>query len=98
MIEHTVTFRLRHPANSPQERSFLAAVGELATIPGVREFSIRRQVSPKYDHAYGITMRFENQEAYDRYNAHPRHAAFVRDRWIPEVAAFQEADFVPLDR
>lgn len=85
-------------AGSPQEQAFLAAARELATIPGVRDFSIRRQVSPKYDHAFGITMRFETQEAYDDYTTHSLHVAFVRDRWIPEVAAFQEADFVPLER
>ncbi len=98
MIEHTVTFRLRHEAGSPQEKSFLAAAQELATIPCVKQFSIRRQVSPKYDHAFGIAMQFENQEAYDHYNAHPLHTGFVRDRWIPEVVAFQEADFIPLVR
>jgi len=96
MIEHTVTFRLRHAWGSPAETDFLAAARELATIPGVRDFAIRRQVSPKYDHTFGITMRFADQAAYDHYNTHPLHVAFVRDRWVPEVAAFQEADFVPL--
>ena len=96
MIEHTVTFRLRHPQGSPQEAAFLAAARELAAIPGVRDFAIRRQVSPKHDHTFGITMRFADQAAYDRYSAHPLHAAFVRDRWMPEVDAFQEADFIPL--
>lgn len=96
MIEHTVTFRLRHAPGSPAETAFLAAARELATIPGVRDFAIRRQVSPKYDHTFGITMHFADQAAYDRYNTHPLHVAFVRDRWVPEVAAFQEADFVSL--
>lgn len=95
MIEHTVTFRLLHAAGSPAETAFLAAARELATIPGVRDFAIRRQVSPKCDHTFGITMRFTDQAAYDHYNSHPRHVAFVRDRWLPEVAAFQEADFLP---
>ena len=96
MIEHTVTFRLRHAPGSPAEAAFLAAARELAAIPGVRDFAIRRQVSPKYDHTFGITMRFEDEASYDSYNTHPLHVAFVRDRWVPEVAAFQEADFVPL--
>ena len=98
MIEHTVTFRLRHAAGSPQERSFLAAARELATSPSVGQFSIRQQVSPKCDHAFGITIWFDSQEAYERYTAHPCHVAFVRDQWLPEVVAFQEADFVPLDQ
>lgn len=96
MIEHTVTFRLRHSAGSQAETAFLAAARELAGIPGVCDFAIRRQVSAIYDHTFGITMRFADQAAYDRYNAHPLHVAFVRDRWVPEVASFQEADFVVL--
>lgn len=96
MIEHTVTFSLRHAPGSSAEADFLAAARVLAGIPGVRDFVIRRQVSPKYDHTFGITMRFTDQDAYDLYNAHPLHVAFVRDRWVPEVASFQEADFVPL--
>ena len=42
-------------------------------------------------------MRFADQAAYDAYNDHPRHVAFVRDRWVPEVAAFMEHDTVPLE-
>lgn len=95
MIEHTVTFRLKHAPGSPEEKDFLEAVGKLVAIPGVRDFAIRRQVSPKWDHTFGITMRFETQEEYDAYNTHPDHVAFVQERWIPEVADFQEADFVP---
>ncbi len=45
MIEHTVTFRLVHPAGSPEEAAFLAAARELAAIPGVRDFVIKRQTS-----------------------------------------------------
>lgn len=97
MIEHTVTFRLRHAAGSAEEQAFVAAARDLATIPDVRDFSIRRQVSPKSDHTFGITMRFESPAAYARYNADPVHAAFVRDYWIPAVVAFQEADFVPME-
>jgi hypothetical protein len=96
MIEHTVTFRLKHLPGSPEEASFLAAAAELASLPGVRDFAIRRQVSPKFDHAFGITMRFATQADYDAYSVHPVHVAFVQGRWLPEVAAFQEADFIPL--
>ena len=96
MIEHTVTFRLKHPAGSDEEANFLKAAATLADLTGVRDFAIRRQVSPKWDHSFGITMRFESQADYDGYTYHPDHVAFVEGRWIPEVADFQEADFVPL--
>jgi hypothetical protein len=46
-MEHTVTFRLKHSTDSPEETDFLSALEELAEIPGVKNFRIRRQVSPK---------------------------------------------------
>ncbi|MFT5465200.1 MAG: hypothetical protein ACI8UO_000287 [Verrucomicrobiales bacterium] len=97
MIEHTVTFSLKHPPDSNEERAFLAAAGELADISGVRDFAIRRQLSAKHPHAFGITMRFATQSDYDAYSAHPLHSAFVTERWLEEVEAFQEADFTPLE-
>ncbi|MBT2287929.1 Dabb family protein [Paenibacillus albidus] len=53
-----------------------------------------RQVSPKCDFDYGFSMEFENQEAYEAYNAHPSHRSFVQERWETEVARFQEIDLV----
>jgi hypothetical protein len=41
-------------------------------------------------------MEFADQAAYSAYDSHPDHTAFVRERWIPEVAAFMEIDYVPL--
>lgn len=96
MIEHTVTFCLSHPAGSPEEANFLEAAATLSRIPGVRDFRIRRQVSDKHPHAFGITMRFATQEEYDAYRGHPIHNEFVRERWLEEVTDFQEADFLEL--
>jgi heme-degrading monooxygenase HmoA len=97
MIEHTVTFSLKHSPDSDAERAFLAAANELSTIPGVQDFAIRRQVSAKHPHNFGITMRLASQADYDAYNAHPMHVAFVEKRWLSEVETFQEADFVLLN-
>ena len=41
-------------------------------------------------------MTFADQGAYAGYNDHPVHVAFVRDRWVPEVASFMEHDTVAL--
>lgn len=97
MIEHSVTFRLKHAPDSDEERSFLVAAAELATIPGVQEFQIRRQVSVKNSHTFGISMTFDSDEQYQAYNDHPLHVRFVSERWLGEVADFQEADFKSLD-
>jgi heme-degrading monooxygenase HmoA len=92
-MEHTVTFRLKHPAGSPKEADFLSTAGELAAIPGVRDFQIRHQVSPKNSHTFGISMHFDSDEDFRAYSNHPLHDAFVQEHWITEVEDFQESDF-----
>lgn len=96
MIRHTVVFTLRHPLGSAEETAFLDAGLALAELPMVRNFERLRQVSAKIDYDYGFSMEFEDQAAYATYDAHPVHVAFVRDRWLPEVADFLEIDYVTL--
>jgi hypothetical protein len=98
MIRHTVVFRLKHARYSDAETAFLEAAKILTGIPGVKKFEQLKQVSPKNDYTFGFSMEFADQTAYDGYNAHPDHTAFVRDRWVPEVEAFLEIDYVPLGR
>ncbi|MGW8482602.1 Dabb family protein [Microbacterium sp. NPDC055903] len=96
-IRHTVTFRLIHESGSPQEQRFLDdARGILTAIPGVTDFRISAQVSPKSDLTFQFAMDFADQAAYDAYDAHPSHVAFVAERWQSEVAAFQEYDYIQL--
>ena len=94
-IQHTVVFRLVHPPGSAAEAEFLAtARSTLPAIPGVGEFVINRQVSPKSDLAWQFSMMFADDAAYAAYNDHPAHTGFVATRWEHEVAAFQEYDLV----
>lgn len=93
-IEHTVVFRLVHEPGSAAEQEFFATARETLTgIPGVADFAISRQVSPKSAFTHRFGMVFADQAAYDAYNAHPAHVGFVEGRWVPEVAEFQEYDF-----
>lgn len=94
-IRHMAIFTLKHPVNSEETAAFLKA-GEdiLSAIPVVRNFEVLRQVSAKCEYDFGFSMEFDNQEAYEAYNNHPSHQAFVRERWDTEVAGFQEIDFV----
>jgi stress responsive alpha/beta barrel protein len=93
-IRHTVSFTLVHPRGSAEEADFLAAAARLAdVIPGVEAFEVLREVSPKNDFVHGLSMEFEDRAAYERYNEHPAHVAFVRDRWQAEVTTFQEIDY-----
>ena len=96
MIRHTVVFTLVHPLGSAPEESFLEAALRLGDIPGVQRYEQLRQVSPTSDFTFGFSMEFDDEAAYRRYDEHPDHRAFVQDRWLPEVAAFQELDFVVL--
>lgn len=95
MIRHTVAFSLRHSAGSAEESAFMDAAIGLTSIPGVTKFEILRQVSPKCDYAFGISMEFTDQAELDAYAAHPLHTEFVEKHWIPNVRDFQEIDYTP---
>jgi hypothetical protein len=93
-IRHCVSFVLRHPPGSSEEADFLAAAARLAdVVPGVEAFEVLREVSPKNPFAHGLSMEFADRAAYEAYNEHPEHVAFVRDRWLSEVTDFQEIDY-----
>ena len=95
MIRHTVVFRLKHPLNSAPERDFLQAACALANLPGVERFECLRQIGTKNAFTFGLSMEFDNEEAYRGYNDHPEHTKFVQERWLPEVAEFLEIDYAP---
>jgi quinol monooxygenase YgiN len=95
MIRHTVAFTLVHAADSEQERDFLSGGPELLrAIPGVLDFAVSRQVSPKSRYRFQFAMSFADEQAYAAYNDHPDHQHFVATRWATEVAEFEELDFV----
>ena len=96
MIRHTVVFTLKHAPGSLMEKAFLRDAKVLGEIPGVENFEQLRQVSPKNDYAFGLSMEFADEAAYKAYNAHPKHVSFVKSRWVPEVARFLEIDYEPL--
>ena len=52
-----------------------------------------REVSPKNDYRFGISMEFADAAAYEGYNEHPDHVRFVAERWLPEVTDFLEIDY-----
>ncbi|MEQ8702123.1 MAG: Dabb family protein [Bauldia litoralis] len=97
MIRHTVAFRLKHAPGSAEEKAFLDDGQRiLPAIPGVERFEALRQVSAKNGFAFGFSMEFADQAAYDGYDGHPDHVAFVRDRWMTEVEDFLEVDYTAL--
>lgn len=99
IIRHTVAFTLRHETGSEREKAFLAdGVRILSAIPGVENFECLRQVSRKNSYHWGFSMEFAGKSAYQQYNDHPDHVAFVRDRWLPEVKDFLEIDYVPSEK
>src|SRR3954469_3538254 len=93
-IRHTASFVLVHSPGSAEEADFLAVAARLAdVIPGVEAFEVLREVSPKNPFVHGLSMEFADRAAYETYNEHPEHVAFVRDRWDSEVSDFQEIDY-----
>ncbi len=96
MIRHTVVFRLKNRKNSPEEKVFHDTVEKLSSIPGVKNFEYLHQTSKKNDFDYGISMEFDTLEAYEAYNRHPEHLAFIQEFWTKYVADFLELDFEKL--
>ena len=92
-IRHTVVFTPKSAAGSSEEADFLDAAARLAEIPGVEEFEILRETSPKNGYRFGISMEFAAAAAYAAYNEHPDHARFVQERWLVEVEDFLEIDY-----
>jgi len=95
-IRHAVVFTLTHQEDSAEEADFLDAIARLEAIPGVEAFELMREVSPKNDYRFGLTMEFSDPTAYSTYNEHPDHVAFVQTRWDAEVSDFLEIDTTAL--
>lgn len=93
-IKHMVIFCLKSEKNSPETQKFLEdARSILTSIPVTENFKVMNQISLKNDYDFGFSMEFKNKEAYDTYNSHPSHLAFVQNRWVNEVTTFLEIDF-----
>jgi len=97
MITHTVYFKLKHEKGSEAERIFIQKALDLGAISTVRNLKCVKEVSPKNNFDHGLIMQFENQDAYDTYNNHPDHVAFVENVWKKEVEDFMEIDYVPCE-
>ena len=93
-IQHMVIFDLKHDKNSDEALKLLRDGKRILTgIPGVKQFQVFTQISPKNDYDFGFSMVFSGQAEYERYNDHPDHVAFVEQRWKKEVSRFLEIDF-----
>jgi hypothetical protein len=95
-IRHSVVFTLTHSEGSAEEADFLDAIARLEAIPGVEAFELMREVSPKNDYRFGLTMEFADPASYQAYNEHADHVAFVERRWDTEVTGFLEIDTITL--
>ena len=93
MITHTVFFKLKHPKGSTEEQTFFTAARALANIPGVKNFTCLKQISPKNNFDFGLSMDFAAQSLYDAYTNHPDHTDFVQQYWGSNVADFMEIDY-----
>ena len=93
-IQHMVIFDLKHEKGSALAEKFLKDGQQiLSHLPVVQNFQVFNQVSLKNDYTYGFSMVFADKLAYETYNNHPNHLAFVENRWKTEVTRFLEIDF-----
>lgn len=93
MIRHTVSFSLKYPKGSAEEKEFLNATLILKDIPGVQHFERLMQTSKKNKYHYGLSMEFSDKKTYENYNSHPIHTTFIQRYWIPWVEDFLETDY-----
>ena len=89
-LQHTVAFRLD---SSVELAWFLGQCRCLADIPGVINFEVLEQFGTKNPYSHALSMWFDDVDAYDAYNEHPDHEAFVSTVWLPNVADFVELDY-----
>ncbi len=92
-IRHSVIFTFNEGMSPEEKQTFFDEVRKLSTISGVENFEILKQVSVKNKFEHGILMEFKDNEAYQFYNNHPNHVAFVQNIWLKQVADFLEIDF-----
>ena len=93
-ITHMVIFTLKHEEGSDEEKKFIKdGKNILSSIPVVKNFKVRKQISKKNDFDFGFSMEFANQDDYEKYNNHNDHINFVKERWEKEVKQFLEIDF-----
>lgn len=95
MIQHTVAFRFRDDVDIGM---FWLRVDDLASIVGVEQFTVMRQVGSTNDSTDALSMHFASDSEYEAYDSHPVHRAFVADVWLPSVADFIELDYVVVER
>lgn len=93
MIRHTVTFKLKHQNGSTKESAFLDAARKLSSLPTVQNFECLKEIGEKNNYDFGLSMEFEDMNAYEAYNNHPSHISFVQNNWIPQVIDFIEIDY-----
>ncbi len=96
MIRHTVVFKLKHTKGSSEKKTFLDAALKLSSIPGAHQLGCMRQTSKKNIFDYCLSMEFETAKAYEAYNQHPNHTAFVKTYWIRDIVDFMEIDYEPM--
>ena len=93
MIRHTVTFKLKHKNGSKEEAVFLDAAKALSSLPTVQKFECLKEIGKKNNFDFGLSMEFEDINAYEAYNKHPSHINFVEKIWMPQVVDFIEIDY-----
>ncbi len=94
MIQHTVAFQFKPNLEEGDIRAFFCAARALSEIAAVEEFEVLKQVGKKNSFEYALSMYFETQHAYEAYNNHPQHIAFVENYWLKQVSDFIELDYV----
>ena len=98
MYRHMVIFNLASGKASERTTQFLSdAQRVLSAIPGVKNFLVTKQASPKSNYNFCFSMDFGTKDEFNLYSNHPEHNKFVSERWEKEVTEFLEIDLLPME-
>lgn len=91
-------FRLKHETGSEAETEFLREYSALGSVPGVENFELMREITPKeWSTCEWVVMwEFADLAAHTAFHEHPAHHKFVAEYWNTGVAEFKAGNAVAL--
>jgi hypothetical protein len=84
-LAHMVYFSLNNPTPQATQELLAACRKYLSGHPGTEYFSVstlnRELARPVNDHQFDVALNmvFENREAHDAYQVHPKHLQFIEE-------------------
>jgi hypothetical protein len=95
MLHHVVTFDLKPDAPADTVDQIAAALDALAaTLPEVRSLAVGADLALREGNAgFGITMTFDDVDAFKVYADHPEHIRVIKELIGPNITGRHPVQF-----